>query len=122
MDGCVENVFITPPIEAINVIQATAEEKDRAASSDPHHGHRETDAEQEAVARGDVAQGFSPEDSAAIADSSEAPLPEPATEKNPWSAWAWLGLCRTREEKTLSCSGAASCARTKSARIPNIVH
>ncbi len=60
MDVCVENVFITPAIEAINVIQATAEEKDRAASSDPHHGHRETDAEQEAVARGDVAQGFKP--------------------------------------------------------------
>jgi len=32
MDVCVENVFTTPAIEAINVIQATAEEdeKDRA--------------------------------------------------------------------------------------------
>src|SRR5258708_37266164 len=58
MDVCVENVFTTPTIEAINVIHATAEENDRAASSDPHHGHRETDAEQEAVAR-----GFSPADS-----------------------------------------------------------
>src|SRR5258708_25477379 len=58
MDVCVENVFITPPIEAINMIQATAEEKDRAASFDPHHGHQETDAEQETVAR-----GFSPADS-----------------------------------------------------------
>src|SRR5260370_40024006 len=58
MDVCVENVFITPAIEEINVIQATAEENDRAASSDPHHGHREKDAEQEAVAR-----GFSPADS-----------------------------------------------------------
>ncbi len=111
MDVCVENVFITPAIEAINVIQATAEENDRAASSDPHHGHQETDPEQEAVAR-----GFIP------ADSSETPKAETTAEKNPWSAWAWLGLCRTREEKTLSCSGAACCATTKSLRIPNIVH
>jgi len=58
--NCVENGFITPPIEAINVIQAAAEEKDCAASPDPHPGHREPDAEQETVARGDVAQGFSP--------------------------------------------------------------
>ncbi len=122
MDVCVENVFTTPPIEAINVIQAAAEEKDRVASSDPHHEHQETDPEQEAVARGDVAQGFSPEDSAAIADSPEAPQAEPAAEKNPWSAWAWLGLCRTRTEKNLSCSGAACCAPTKSVPIPNIVH
>jgi hypothetical protein len=84
MDTCVENVFTAPPIEVINVIQATAEEKDRAASSDPHHGHRETDAEQETVA-----QGFSPEDSAAIADSSETPKTEPAAEKNPWSSCTW---------------------------------
>jgi len=121
MDVCVENVFTTPAIEAINVIQATAEENDGAASSGLHYGHQEPDAEQEAVARGDVARGFSPEDSAAIADSSETPQPKPAAEKNPWSAWAWLGLCRTRTEN-LSCSGAASCATTKSARIPNIVH
>jgi len=129
MDVCVENVFTTPAIETINVIQATAEEKDRAASSDPQHGHRETDAEQEAVARGDVAQGFSPEDSA---DSSESggtsdscsggsldpsPKTEPATEKSPWSAWAWLGLCRTREKKNLGPKGLSY-----SARIPNIVH
>src|SRR5258708_18590425 len=58
MDVCVKNVFITPAIEEINVIQETAEEIDRAASSDPQHGHREKDAEQEAVAR-----GFSPADS-----------------------------------------------------------
>src|SRR6266852_3407825 len=117
MDVCIENVFTIPPIEAINVIQATAEENDRAASSDPHH--QGTDAEQETVA-----QGFSPEDSAAIADSPEAPQAEPAAEKNPWSAWAWLGLCRTREEKCLfvGAPAAAGCATTKSLRIPNIVH
>jgi len=105
MDVCVENVFITPTIEAINVIQATAKENDRAASSDPHHGHQETDAEQETVARGDVAQGFSPEDSAAIAGSSETPKTETAAEKNPWSAWAWLVMCKSPSRK-----------------IPNIVH
>src|SRR5258708_6624982 len=89
MDVCVENVFTPPAIEAINVIQATAEEKDRAASSDPHHEHRETDAEQEAVAR-----GFSP------ADLPETPQAETAEgEKNPWSAWAWLGTCKNSSRK-----------------------
>jgi len=58
MDVCVENVFTAPPIEAINVIQATAEENGRAPSSDAHHGHQEPDAAQETVAR-----GFSPADS-----------------------------------------------------------
>ncbi len=137
MDVCVENVFITPAIEAINVIQAIAQEKDRAASSDPPHGHQETDAKQETIAR-----GFSPAGSSESGGMSgscsggSAPVPtwsgdpsakpsaprtEPAAEKNPWSAWAWLGLCRTRTEN-LSCSGAAWRATTKSVRIPNIVH
>src|SRR5216683_5004302 len=98
MDVCVENVFTAPAIEAINVIQATAEENDRAASSDAHHGHQETDAEQETVA-----QGFSP------ADSSETPKAETTAEKNPWSAWAWLGLCKTPTRKIPNA-------------IPNIVH
>jgi DNA polymerase-4 len=134
MNVCVENVFTNPAIEAINVIQATAEEaeeNDRAASSDPHPEHQETDAEQEAVAR-----GFSPADSPESGGTSgscsggsldpspkpDAPQTEPAAEKNSWSAWAWLGLCKTRTEKNPSCSGAACCARTKSAPIPNIVH
>src|SRR5260370_11976016 len=51
MDVCVENVFITPAIEEINVIQATAEENDRAASSDPGHAHREPAAGQQAAAQ-----------------------------------------------------------------------
>src|SRR5437879_9326154 len=98
MDVCVENVFITPPIEAINVIQATAEENDRAASPDPHPRHLETDADQETVA-----QGLSP------ADSSETPQTETVAEKNPWSAWAWLGTCKTSSRKMPH-------------TIPNIVH
>ena len=98
MDVCVENVFTTPAIEAISVIQATAEEKDRAASSGPHPGHQETDAEQETVA-----QGFSP------ADSSEPPKTEAPTEKNPWSAWSWLGACKNPSRKIPNA-------------IPNIVH
>src|SRR5690349_8509785 len=102
MDVCVENVFITPAIEAINVIQATAEENHRAASFDPHHGHQETDAEQEAVA-----QGFS------SADSSETPRTEPATEKNPWSAWAWPGTCKNSSRKI---------SNAIPNPIPNIVH
>ena len=44
------------------------------------------------------------------ADSSDSALPqtprsEPAAEENPWSAWAWLGLCKVPARK-----------------IPNIVH
>src|SRR6266567_4606214 len=124
MDVCVENVFTIPALEAINVIQATAEENDRAASSDPHHGHQETEAEQEAVVR-----GFSPAHSSESGGTSgsggsldpspkpDAPQTEPAAEKNPWSAWAWLGLCRTREEKNFGPKGPSY-----SARIPNIVH
>ena len=118
MDVCVENVFITPAIEEINVIQATAEENDRAASSDPHHGHREKDAEQEAVAR-----GFSPADSSETGGTSgscsggsldpsakpETPQTETAAEKNPWSAWSWLGVCKNSTRKI-------------SNKIPNIVH
>src|SRR5260370_42703341 len=86
MDVCVENVFITPSIEAINVIQATAEEKDRAASSGPHHEHQETNAEQEPVAR-----GFSPADSSESGGTSgscsgggfiPAAAPRRATPKN----------------------------------------
>jgi DNA polymerase-4 len=46
-----------------------------------------------------VTQGDSP------VDSSETLQTEPAAEKNPWSAWAWLGLCKNSSRK-----------------IPNIVH
>src|SRR6266568_5843324 len=118
MDVCVENVFTIPALEAINVIQATAEENDRAASSDPHHGHQEADAEQEAVAR-----GFSPAHSSESGGTSgscsggsldpspnpDTPQTEPAAEKNPWSAWAWLGTCKNSSRKIPK-------------PIPNIVH
>src|SRR5258708_35435832 len=107
MDVCIKNVFPPPAIEAINVIQAAAEENDRAASSDPHHGHQETDAEQETVAR-----GFSP------ADSSEMSQAETAEdEKNPPSASARLGLWSTRGVKKLGAKGS-----TSSLLIPNLMH
>src|SRR6266699_4503786 len=115
--NCAENVFAAPAIETINVIQATAEEneKDRASSSDPH---REPDAEQETGAR-----GFSPAHSSqsggtrgSCSGGSLDPLPkpdapqtEPAAEKNPWSAWAWLGTCKNSSRKIPK-------------PIPNIVH
>ena len=44
MDVCVENVFTTTAIEAIHVIQATAEEENRRAEAS-----RYKDARQEAV-------------------------------------------------------------------------
>src|SRR5437762_8921723 len=81
MDVCFENVFITPAVEAINVIQATAEENDRAASFDPHHGHRETDAGQETAAQ---SPANDPSASASPAGSAETPRTETAAEKNPW--------------------------------------
>src|ERR1700730_6133243 len=106
MDVCVENVFITPAIEVINVIQATAEENDRAASFDPHHGHRETDAEQKTGAQ---SPSNDPRVRPSPTCSSETPQTETAAEKNPWSAWAWLGMCKT-----------SSCKIPHT--IPNIVH
>jgi len=48
--------------------------------------------------------GDSPRDSSNTA-LPQTPQPEPAAEKNPWSAWGWLGLCKTPARK-----------------IPNIVH
>jgi DNA polymerase IV len=92
--NCVESVVLTSAPEAMQESPTNTRKEDRGASFDPHHGHRETDAEQETVAR-----GFSP------ADSSETPKTESAAEKNPWSAWAWLGLCKHSSRK-----------------IPNIVH
>src|SRR5437667_1161049 len=106
MDVCFETVFITPAVEAINVIQATAEENDRAASFDPHHGHRETDAGQETAAQ---TPANDPSASASPAGSAETPRTETAAEKNPWSAWAWLGMCKNSSRKILN-------------TIPNIVH
>ncbi len=47
----------------------------------------------------------------------DAPQTKPAAEKNPWSAWAWLGLCRTREQN------ASTVARAFRPEVfPNIVH
>ena len=56
MDVCVENVFITPGIEEINLTPATAEEENRGASFDPQCGSQDKgvprfkDAGQEVVA------------------------------------------------------------------------
>src|SRR5260370_7003663 len=100
MEVGAKNVSIPPAIEAINVIQASAEEKDHAASPDPHHEPQETDAEQETGARGNVAQGFSPEDSAAIADSPDAPRTETTPEKNPRPAWPSLRTSNNSTPKT----------------------
>src|SRR5882672_5265605 len=90
--NCAESVFPTPALEALHANEAaspaSAMEKDCGASSDPHRGPHEADTEQEPVAR-----GFSP------ADSSEAPPRETATERNPWSGWAWLGLCKNSNPK-----------------------
>src|SRR5207248_11111847 len=112
MDVCVENVFTDPAIEAINVIQATAdEEKPRAAFNRQCGSQDKEDPRYGGTGQETVAQSPSP------AGSAETPGTETAAEKNPWSAWAWLGLCRTREAKTLGPEGPSY-----SVRIPNIVH
>src|SRR6266480_2258362 len=100
MDVSVESVFTGPAIEAINVIQTTADEERRRVAfnrqcgsqdkEDPRHG---------GTGQETVTQSPSP------ADSAETPRTETAAEKNPWSAWAWLGICKNSTR-----------------RIPNIVH
>src|SRR5260370_7643144 len=116
-DVCVETVFPASAVEAHIVIHAAAEENDRAASFDPGHGHRETAAGQEAAAQSpsnDPPSASLPEKlgasgtgsaSASPASSPETPQTETAAEKNPWSAWAWLGM-----------------GKTSSPKIPNILH
>jgi len=98
--NCIGNVDLTPAIEAMLASQAAAEEKDCRASCDPECGSQDkevpryTNPGQETVTPG-----------ARPSDSSETPRTETTTEKNPWSAWAWLGLCKNASRK-----------------IPNIVH
>src|SRR2546422_1783442 len=91
--NCVESVFPTPALEALHANEAAspaaAMEKDCGASSDPHRGPQETEAGQEREAR-----------DAGAASSSEAPPRETAAERNPWSGWAWLGLCKNSNPKT----------------------
>ena len=98
MDVCVESVFPSPAVEALQASeaarQAAAEEKDRGTSFDSHRGSQEVDSEQETVAQG-----------AGPASSTETPQTERAAEKNPWAGWAWLGLCKNASPK-----------------MPNIVH
>src|SRR5215472_7289689 len=85
MNACVESVVLNPGIETMQEGFTPAEEP----------------AESENCGTETPRAGDSP------ADSSEpqSPQAEPATEKNPWSAWAWLGLCKSPTRK-----------------IPNIVH
>src|SRR5437867_142319 len=117
MEALIENVVIAPPIEALREGLETTEERSLGPEGPSYSDTGEKAVAEGGVAQGDVAQGFSPEDSAAIAGSSETPRTETPAEKNPWSAWAWLGLCRTREAKTLGPEGPSH-----SVRIPNIVH
>src|SRR5713101_2988498 len=110
MDVCVENVFITPAIEAINVIQATAEEENHGASCNAQDGSQDKEAPRYKGAGQETAtQSPSDDPSAGPASPSETPKPEAAAEKNPWSAWAWLGICKNPSHKI-------------SNTIPNIVH
>src|SRR5256884_8298436 len=117
MDALIENVVIAPSIEALRGGLETTEERSLGPESPSYSDTGEKAVAQGGVAQGDVAQGFSPKDSPAIAGSPETPQTETPAEKNQWSAWAWLGTCRTREEKNLGPNGPSY-----SVRIPHIVH
>jgi len=93
--NCVENVAFNPIIETMQKSSEAAEEENRGAAP------RDTGAEQETVAQG-LPAGQAGDSPAAL---PKTPQVEPAAEKNPWSAWAWLGLCKNSTRK-----------------IPNIVH
>src|SRR5438132_5848281 len=116
MEAFIENVVIAPSIEALRGGLETTEERSLGPEGPSYSDTGEKAVAQGDVAQGDVAQGFSPEDSPAIAGSPETPQTETLAEKNQWSAWAWLGTCRTREEKNL---GPEDPSYT--VRIPNIV-
>ncbi len=129
MEALIESVVIALAIEAMEEDQKAAEEK----SFEPDEIPKETaDSSSLAAPRNDTFEAFqqpardAEQGAEAQGDhpaaSPETPQAETVAEKNPWSAWAWLGLCKTRGEKNLSCNGAASCATTKNVRIPNIVH
>jgi DNA polymerase-4 len=87
MDVCVESESVPHPpaseamLEGIALAEE-AEESDRGSTENS-------------------CAGRDPADSA----RAKTPQPEPATAKNSWSAWAWLGLCKAPARK-----------------IPNIVH
>ncbi len=88
-DNCVESVVLTSAPEAMQESPTSTREENRGVQAP-----RYRDAGQESVTQSDSPAGH-----------PEGPQTEPAAEKNPWSAWAWLGLCKTLSRK-----------------IPNIVH
>jgi DNA polymerase IV len=89
MDVSIENEILTPSLESLQADAAQHESASPAVLS-AEETNREV--------------GDSPRDSSDTA-LPQAPEPQPTAEKNPWSAWAWLGLCKTPAR-----------------RIPNIVH
>src|SRR5437773_10688330 len=82
MDVCVESAVFTPAVEILQEGVAPSEEVE------------EKECGAEAPPTGDNP-----------ASRPKTPQAEAAAEKNLWSAWAWLGLCKSPSRK-----------------IPNIVH
>ena len=95
MDACIENETLTPTIKSPEAAAAPGPSDGLRVSASLAVGPAEED-------RGEPRDR--PADSPDTA-LPQTPEPEPAAAKNPWSAWAWLGLCK---------------APTR--RIPNIVH
>ena len=79
MDVSIDNEILTPTLESLRADLAQHESASPAVL-------RAEETNREA--------GDSPRDSSDTA-LPQTPEPQPAAEKNPWSAWAWLGLCKT---------------------------
>src|SRR5437879_12636824 len=101
MDLRVESETLTPTLESLRadvsqgllaarLPDGQGQASDRPAASAAEEENREA--------------ADSPADSSDTA-LPQTPQPEPTAEKNPWSAWAWLGLCKAPIRK-----------------IPHIVH
>ena len=126
MRVCVESQSVAlanPAIATTLEGVAPAKETSLGPSFDPQGGSQDeegpsySDPGQEVVAQGEFASpaALPAEETSRVAGDSpagssdtalpQAPQPEPVAEKNPWSAWAWLGLCKAPAPK-----------------IPNIVH
>ena len=101
MDLRVESETLTPTLESLRadvsqgllaarLPDGQGQASDRPAALAAEEGNREA--------------ADSPADSSDTA-LPQTPQPEPTAEKNPWSAWAWLGLCKAPIRK-----------------IPHIVH
>src|SRR5260370_39763741 len=100
MDVCVENVFVAPAIEEMNLTPAIAEVECREASFKPECGSQDKQVPRSKAAGQETAPHSPSRDpgaSASPAGSSETPRTPTAAKKNPSSTWASLVPCQSRQ-------------------------